>query len=68
MLFCHFRSSSGLQRLERAIYCSPCRVTATAEASVVRFIDFHPTKTHLEGGNGYADKLLFSNCLRIVII
>ena len=31
---------------------------------------FHPTKTktHLEGGNYYIDKLVFSKCLRIVVI
>jgi len=34
-------------------------VTATAETSVVCFIDIHPTETQLEGGNYYADKLLF---------
>ena len=42
--------------------------SVTAEASVVHFIDFHPTKTHLEGGNHYANKLLLSNCLHIVVI
>jgi len=26
------------------------------------------TKTHLEGGNYYADKLLLSNCVRIIDI
>ena len=41
---------------------------ATAETSVVCFKAFHPTKTHLEGGNYCADKLLFSTGLRIAII
>jgi len=43
-------------------------VTATAESSTVCFIVFHPTKTCLEGGNYYADKLLFSNYLHIEVI
>ena len=43
-------------------------VTVTAETSVVFVL--HQTKSHLEGGGYYADKLLFSilfsNYLRIV--
>ena len=31
-------------------------VTVTAETSVVSVIDFHPTKTHPEGGNYYANR------------
>ena len=34
-------------------------------ATVVRCIGFHPTKTIM---NCYADKLLFSNCLRIAVL
>ena len=36
--------------------------------SVVRFIIFQTTKTHLDMGNYYADKLLFSNCLLTAVI
>ena len=43
-------------------------ITATGEICIVSFIGFHPTKTHLEGGNYYAAKFLFSNCVRIAII
>ena len=39
--------------------------TVRAKTSVASFIGFQPTKTHLEDGNYYADKLLFSSCLRI---
>ena len=42
-------------------------VTAKAETSVVNVIGIHPIKTHLKGGNYYADKLLFSNCLHIAV-
>jgi len=42
-------------------------VTATAEISV-SCIRFHSTKTNLEGGYYYVDKLLFSNCLHIAVI
>ena len=34
-------------------------VTAKAETSVVSFIGFHPTQTHIDSGNYYADKLLY---------
>ena len=43
-------------------------VTATIIYSSVRFISFHLTKTHLQGGNYYADKLLVSNCLPAAVI
>jgi len=43
-------------------------VTDTAESSVVRFIDGHPTKPHLEGGNYYVDKLIVFNCLYIAVM
>ena len=42
-------------------------VTFTAEPSAVSFINLHPTKTHIEGENYYADRL-FSNCLRAAVI
>ena len=42
--------------------------TATAATSVVSFIGFHPTKSHLEDGNYYADKSLFSYCLHTSVI
>ena len=42
-------------------------VTATAEISVVNFINLS-IKTYLEGGNYYAAKLLFSNRLPIAVI
>ena len=42
-------------------------VTTTAETTVVSFTCVHPTKTHLECGNHFADILLFSNSLRIAV-
>ena len=33
-------------------------ITATAETSFVSFVGFHLTKTHLEGGNYYADVII----------
>ena len=41
--------------------------TVRADTSVVSFIGFHPTTNCLESRNYYADKLLFSNCLRIAV-
>ena len=38
-----------------ACACMHTTVTTTAETSVVGFIGFHQTKTHLESGNYYAD-------------
>ena len=34
-------------------------ILSNTEIFVVSFICFYPTKRHLEGGNNYADKLLF---------
>ena len=42
--------------------------SAIAETSVVRFLGSHVTKTHLEDVNYYGTNLLFSNCLRIVVM
>ena len=33
--------------------------TAPAKTSVINVIGLHPTQTHLEGGNHYADKFYF---------
>jgi len=38
-------------------------VTATVETSIVRFIGFYPTKTHLECRNYYAEKTIISKML-----
>ena len=69
MIFCHFHSCSGPQRFEQATrVLSHTGLTATAEISIVSVFSFHSTVTHLGGGNCYADKLLFLNCLRIAVI
>ena len=68
--FCYFAIFSHVPVLNG---CNePCiislmDVTATAETSVVNVIGFHLTKTNLEGGNYYGDKLLFYNCLPIAV-
>ena len=44
-------------------------VIAIGETSYVCFVCVHPRKTYTEGGNcNYADKLLFSNCLRVGVM
>jgi len=42
--------------------------SAVIETFVVSCISFPQQNPHLERGNYYADKLLFSNCLRTPII
>ena len=68
MLFCHFKSCSGPNDYNELRIISHMDVTATAETSIGSFIGFHLTKTHLEGGNYYANTLLFSTCLHIAVI
>ena len=47
-------------------------LTATAETSVLRFINVYSTNTHREDGNCYADKLLFFKlfacCCNLIIM
>ena len=43
-------------------------VTAAKETSIVSCIDFHARKTHLESVNYYADNLLFTHGLYMVVI
>ena len=66
--FCNFLSCSGPNDSNELCILSHMGVTATAEASVVRFIGFRPTKTHLEGRNYSAEFFLFSNGLPIAVI
>ena len=70
LLFCHFHSRSGPHRLERYVwFFLYTGVTVTTKIYVVSFIGFHPTNTHLEGGNYYSDKSLFLlKCLHIAVI
>lgn len=56
MLCCQFHSWS--QWFEQCILLHT-GVTATKETSVVKFVGFHWTQTHLEGGNCYADVIIF---------
>jgi len=67
-LFCHFQSRSGPNNSHEPCFLSHTSVTVTAETSVIGFIGSHPIKSHLEGGNYYAGKLLFSNSLRNAVI
>ena len=41
--------------------------TATTKTSVVSLRGLQPVTAHVEGGNYYADKLLFLNCLRFAV-
>jgi len=47
MAWQHPAKHTGPQRPERDMHFSHADVTATAETSVVNFIGFHPTKSHL---------------------
>ena len=71
MLFRYFHSRSG-PRESNELLCvfviSHTDVTATAKTSDVCLPGFHPTKTHLESGECFAEKLLFKHCLCIVVI
>jgi len=63
VLFCHFHSWSGSQRLEGTSYSFAYGRNCFRKNLLCKFNIFQPIKNHLEGGNYFVDKLLFSNCL-----
>ena len=59
MLFCHFHSCSGPNDPNDLCILSHTGLYVTTGTSALCLIGLHPTKTPLEGGNYYEDKLLF---------